>query len=65
MKTAQEFLTEFVKDVVAHPMERQQLIAGWAKHMEARERKIATSPTILNRLYGDAPIASPDGQVVK
>lgn len=40
MKTPQDFLTEFVKDIVKNPMERQQLIAGWAKHMEAREEAI-------------------------
>ena len=40
MKSAQDFLTEFVKDIIKHPMERPQLIAGWAKHMEAREDAI-------------------------
>lgn len=54
MKTAQEFLTEFVKDIVKHPMERQQLIAGWAKHLEAREfsrmKEARTNPLVASAL---------------
>lgn len=37
MTSAQDFLTDFVKDIIAHPMNRKELIAGWAKHMEVRE----------------------------
>ena len=40
MKTSQEFLTEFAKEIVHHPMERQQLIAGYARHMDAREEAV-------------------------
>lgn len=32
---AEKFLTDFTKDLVAHPMDRQKLIAGWAKHLES------------------------------
>jgi hypothetical protein len=44
MKTAQEFLTEFVREIVKHPMERQELIAEWAMHMEIREETIRNNP---------------------
>lgn len=47
MTTPQEFLSEFTKDLVAHPGDRPALIAGWAKHMEAREQAI--SKGIYNR----------------
>jgi hypothetical protein len=33
--TAQEFLSDFTKDIIKDPMERQALIAGYAKHLEA------------------------------
>lgn len=35
MINAEKFLTDFTKDLIAHPMERQKLIAGWAKHLES------------------------------
>ena len=40
MTTPQEFLSEFVKDIIKHPGDRPKLIAGWAKHMEAREQSV-------------------------
>lgn len=36
MTDAKTFLYQFTKDLVAHPMERQTIIDGWAKHLEAR-----------------------------
>lgn len=41
MPTPKEFLSDFTKDLVQHPGNRPELIAGWAKHMEAREEAIA------------------------
>lgn len=40
MTTPQEFLEEFTKDLIANPGDRPTLIAGWAKHLEAREETI-------------------------
>jgi hypothetical protein len=37
MPTPKEFLTDFTKDLVRHPGNRPELIAGYARHMEARE----------------------------
>lgn len=41
MVDAKEFLTQFTKDLIANPAHRMEMIAGWAKHMEARELEIA------------------------
>lgn len=38
--TPQQFLTDFVKDIINNPMERQLLIAGYARLMELREQTI-------------------------
>ena len=41
MPTAKEFLEDFCRDLVAHTDNRPAIIAGYAKHMEAREQAIA------------------------
>lgn len=40
MISAKEFLSDFTRDIVAHPSERPAIIAGYARHMEARENSI-------------------------
>lgn len=40
MVDATKFLSDFCKDLVAHPGNRPELIAGYAKHLEARENAI-------------------------
>lgn len=37
---AKEFLEEFTRDLVRHTGDRPAVIAGWAKHLEAREEAI-------------------------
>lgn len=41
MVSAEQFLTDFVKDIVLFPASRKELIAGYAAHMKAREQMIA------------------------
>lgn len=43
--TAQKFLTDFCKDLVAHPMDRQALIAGYSVHLEAMLEKARKEST--------------------
>ncbi|SRR6266487_840422 len=51
MTSAQDFLTEFAKALInADPLSRQNLVAEYAKELEARERDIAIAmfPPSLN-----------------
>lgn len=38
--TAKQFLEDFTRDLVKHPGGRPEIIAGYAKHMEAREEAL-------------------------
>jgi hypothetical protein len=40
LPTAEAFLTDFVKDIVANPGHRPELIKGYARHMELREEAV-------------------------
>lgn len=42
MPTALEFLTELAKELIrpGNEMHRQTIVAGYAKHMEAREQAL-------------------------
>ena len=59
MITALEFLTEFCKELIlSEPMDRQKIVAGYAKHMEARETAIwneIASTDIANPLKANQP----------
>jgi len=38
MSTAEEFLSDLVRDVLSvAPMDRQKIVRGYARHLEARE----------------------------
>jgi len=40
MPTAQEFLTEFFKEMLANPADRMTILAGYVSTMESREQAI-------------------------
>lgn len=41
MPTALEFLTEFAKELIhCDPLQRQIIVAGYARHLEAREEAL-------------------------
>lgn len=63
MVDAKEFLTQFTKDLIANPAHRLEIIAGWAKHMEARE--ILLSQEVHEVQIGYTPKKIVNGVVVE
>lgn len=59
MVTAQQFLTDFTKDIVHDIEHRPELVAGWAKHLEAREVALRIEA------YEDCGSKGGDGKVVR